>query len=623
MRAFAAIMRREILERRHVLGAAAVAALIPIVLPVFRLRSAPDAADLRGWASLLIALAFAFGLAVSLGASILVPRVTSRRIAFDLSRPVAAAAIWLGSVAAATTLALTAAAIIWIPSRLFGARAPWDELVHEPSLWGIGALAAIAAVPVLFAVAHGVRLMLRSRSAWLALDAALYAGCVFGLGAALTRLPESFASRPRIVCLVGIAVATATAFLVAGYASVSRGRTDVRAAHRALSTVLWGVVVPAVAAANAYAAWVLAASPGNLAEFWAQPSPKGPWIQLSGSVRGTDARFLYDIAGGRFVRAQTVDWRGPAFSRDGRWAAWIEGRDRGGPYPVRTLRLDRPEARPTVTRLLMSAYPYLLVLSPDGSRLATWEEDMLSIHDVGSERTLASARVSVGARERVSGVFLGRDAFRLFRIGDSSIDILEFDVATRSLAPRGRVDVPAGLRYAGVDPEGSRLATVEGPDRRVRLFDAASGSLLASLAETAAGSRWPVFLSGGRIVVSENVEKARSLRVFGPDGSAKGVIRLPPMNSLSIGGEAAPGLLCLGFGDSADRSAYRYTTWTVRLDDGALRQIATDLQPLSTLGRVTPEVGSEGTRLFYGPGQRSLVSLDPVTGARRTILGSS
>jgi hypothetical protein len=619
MKAFAAIVRREILERRQILWAAAVAALIPIVLPVFRLRSAHDAADVRGWTSLLIALAFAFGLVVSLGASILVPRVTSRRIAFDLSRPVPAAAIWLGSVAAATILALAAAAIVWIPARLLGARTPWDELVREPSLWGIGLLAAIAGLPVLFAAAHGFRLMLRSRSAWLALDVGLYAACLLGLGAALTRLPQLFASRPRIVCLVGIALVTAAAFLIAGYASVSRGRADVRAAHRALSTVLWGIIVPAVALANAYAAWVLAASPRDLAELWVQPSPNGPWIQLSGTARGADARFLYDTAGGRFVRAQTVDWRGPAFSRDGRWAAWIEGRDRGGPFPVRTLRLDRPDARPAVTRLLLNTSPYLLVLSPDGSRLATWEQDMLSIHDLGSERTLASARVPVGARERLAGVFVGRDAFRVFRIGDMSIDILEFDVATRSLAPRGRVAVPAGLRYVSVDPEGSRLVTVEGPDRRVRLLDAANGSLLATLAETEAGSRWPVFLSERRIVVLENVSKVRSLLVFGPDGSAKRVVRLPPMNSLTIGGEAAPGLLCLGFGDSA----YRYTTWTVRLDDGALRQIATDLQPLLTLGRVTPEAGSDGTRLFYGPGQRSLVSLDPVTGKRRTILGPS
>src|SRR5262249_1606310 len=102
MKAFVAIVRREVLERRTVLSAAAVAALPPVGLPALRRLSAAA----QGWASLLIALVFALGIAASLGAAMIVPRIANRRIAFDLARPVSAAAIWIGSIAAATILAL-------------------------------------------------------------------------------------------------------------------------------------------------------------------------------------------------------------------------------------------------------------------------------------------------------------------------------------------------------------------------------------------------------------------------------------------------------------------------------------------------------------------------------------
>lgn len=612
MRAFVAVVRREIRERRQILVAAAVASIIPIVLPALRRLSA----DAQGWASLLIALVFALGIAASLGAASLVPRIASRRVAFDLSRPVSAAAIWTGSIAAAAILALAAAAIVWIPARLVGAPVVWSELVRDPSFSRIGVLLAAAAVPVLFAVVHGVSLMFRSRSARLALDAVLGAGCVLGVSAALSRLPEFFASGPRILCLLGVGVATAAAFLVAGYASVSHGRTDIRAAHRALSAVLWSVIVSAVVLSNAYATWVRAASPRTLGELWAEPAPNGSWIQLSGRARGADARFLFDTANGRFIRAQTVDWRGPALSRDGRRAAWIEGQDDGGIFPIRTLRLDDPAARPVVTRLVLHTYPYLLVLSGDGSRLATWEDGVLAIHDVDAQRTIASAKVPSRERESLGGVFVGGDVFRVFRTADTSIDIIDFDTVARSLTARGRITTSVSLRYMVPNPSGTRLLTVEGPSRSARLYDAANGSLLASLADAAVDSRWPLFLPDDRIILSESVSKVRRLRVFGPGGTEERLIPLPEATLLSLGGEFERGRLCLGFGDAA----YRYKSWVANLDDGSLRKIADDLRPLS-LGRATPDIGSEATRLFYGPGQSTIVRLDPATGARRVILG--
>lgn len=620
MSAFFAIVRREIHERRQILYAAAVSALIPPLFPMFRRMSANDAADARGWSSLLISIAFAMGIAVALGAAAIVPRMTTRRIGFDLARPVPAWAIWFGTVAAATALALASAAIVWIPASLAGARVVFADLIRLPIFWRIAPFVVLLALPVLFAVVHGSTLIFRSRSPWLALDAILISACVLGVSSALSRLPARFALVPRLACMVGLTAASAAAFLAAGQASVSRGRVEIRAAHRALSAVLWGVIVSAVVLANAYAAWVVAATPRSIAAsgegFWVQPASNGSWSQISGRARGADARFLYDTANGRFVRAQTVEWRGPAFSRDGRRAAWVEARDGRGPDTIRMLRLDDPAARPVVTRLLLDTYPSLLVLADDGSRLATWEEGALSVHDLDAQRTLASAKVPAGDRESLGGVFVGRDRFRLFRTADMSIDIIELDAAARSLSTRGRIATSVSLRYMVPNPSGTRLLTVEGPFGVVRLYEGSNGSLLASLAETAADSRWPLFLPDGRIIVSELVSKVRRLRVFGPDGAEARAIELPAATSLSIGGEFEMGRLCLGFGDAS----HRYTSWVANLDDGSLRKIADELRPLS-LGRNAPETGSEATKLFYGPGQSSLVRLDPSTGGRRVLLG--
>jgi hypothetical protein len=626
MSGFVAVTWREIAERRKILYAAAAAALIPLILPAIRRLSPNEVAEARGWTALMTATAFAVGLCIALGSSLLVPRIATRRIAFDLARPLSAAAIWFGSMAATAALALASAAIIWIPARLAGARNVAGELVKNPTLGRVTLLILFAALLVLFAVAHGGTLIVRSRSPWLAVDAILCAACILAIGATVSRLPERFALGPRLACLLGIAVVAGAAFVAGGYASIERGRTEAPAAHGALSTVLWAVLVPAVVAAYAYASWVMAASPGDLPAspggFSVEPAASGPWVRAAGSARHADAYFLLDTASGRFVRAQTPDWREPALSRDGRRAAWIEAEERGGPYPVRMLHLDEPRAVPVVTRILMSTYPSLLVLSPDGSRLATWEQGILSIHDVDVQRTLASVKVPVGEKESLSGVFVGPDAFRLFRRGDRAVEILELGVATRSLKTRGRIEASAGLRFLSADPEGARLVTLEGAEPRARLYDAANGSLLASLADGPSDSRWPVFLPDRRIVVSEKNAKVRVLRVFGPDGSAQKTIELPAMDALSFGGEASPGLLCLGFGDATEGGApFQYKAWLVGLDDGSLRKIADDLGPLH-LRQATPDLGSEATKLFYGPGQRSLVRLDPVTGERRVVLGA-
>jgi hypothetical protein len=619
MKAFIAIVRREILERRAILYAAAVAALIPLVLPLMRGRSGHDAADLRGGAALLTAAAFALGFALALGSSLLVPRIASRRIGFDFARPVSGNALWFGSAGAATFLALSSAAIIWFPARLVGTPNLWSELVRDPGLQSLSAIGFVLAIPVLFSVVHGVTLVFRSHSPALVPDALLCAAVVIGVAAAVFRLPEFLASGPRVGVLFGLAVAAGVAFLGAGLASVSRGRTDIRAAHRAFSTVLWTILAAAVVAANLYAAWVMSANPSAVAAngFWFRPADQGPWIEISGHARGARAEILYDTATGRFERTRTVDWRGPVLSGNGKRAAWVEGGDGGPPsHPLRIRALDDPRAKPVATRLLVEGYPTLLELSEDGSRLATWSNGVLAVHDVVSERTLASAKVPLGDQEELRGLFVGPDVFRAYRVGDRAIEILQMDAGTRKLERLGRIEGVG--RYFVTDASGSRLLKA---GRGIQLYDGATGALLATLADEANRFGWPGMLSDGRIVMTED---ARRLRVFDRDGREQSTIALPPdcsaghaVSKVLIGGEVAPDRLVVGCTDDSAKRAI----WLADLREGSIRKVADGLFPIWAFG-ARPRLGSDATKLFYGSDARSLVRLDPLTGERRVILGT-
>jgi hypothetical protein len=616
MSGFLAVFRREFEGRRLIFIAAALASLIPPLLPVFRRMAEGEVAEARGWMALIISAGFAYGLAAALGASMLVPRVVTRRIAFDFARPVSGGSIWLGSLGAAVTLAVSTAAIVWIPALLAGARLTRADLLPEHWVWALAALLGVATLPVTFSLIHAMGLIHRSRSVLFAIDALGLILCGFGTAAVANRLPNYFAHGPRTASLFFLAAAASVGLLAAGQASVTRGRIDARAAHVALSSTLWITLLAAVLVANVYSVWVMTARPASLwaarEGFTAIPAAKGPWVQLSGSARGADARFLFDTAGGRFTRTQTFDWRGPQISRDGTRAAWVEGSDGRGPSTIRYWRLDDPASRPVVTRL--PGTTDLFELSADGSRVAAWENGDLSVYDLDAQRTLASARLPVRDSEKLSGVFVDRDVFRLFRSGDDSIDLLEFDVALRTLTTLGRIEGLKVLHFSLVNADGTRVLTESGFPYSVRLFDGQTGALLATLGATRAEGRRPAFLPDGRIVFLEHI--AKGLEVFGADGQEEGVISVPPGSRYAyVGGEVARSQLLLAIADER----IRYSSFLADLDHRSLRKLADDLIPVY-LGRAMPEVGSDATRLFYGP-ERSLVQFDPLTGTRRTLIG--
>jgi hypothetical protein len=627
MNAFFAIVRREIRERSQILAAAAVASLIPIVLPALRRLSA----DAQGWASLLIAFVFALAIAASLGFASLVPRIVNRRVAFDLARPVSAAAIWIGSVAAATLLAVAAAAIVWIPAALSGAAVPWKELVVDRPSWHLSVLLFLLALIALFCVCHALGVAVRSHSALIALDVAFAATAAFAFAAVLGKLPSFLASGPRASLCWGFAFAAAAAFFAAGLASIAHGRTDIRSAHRTLARVLWPGVALAIAAGAVYASWVMAAGPRDLDRktgFWVSAAQTGSWVEVGGHARGAYARFVYDVATGRYARTETRDWRGPAISRNGRLAAWVDGRPEGDAYEVRTASLDATDANPVRrTRLFLSSFPSLFVLSPDGSRLATADDGVLSVHDPATGRTLVSARVGEKGDE-LRGFFVGEERFRIYvqpvpLAQAQRVRIYELDVRSKRLEQTGQLESPAGGVYFVADRSGNRLATVAARGKDVVLRDARTGTELAGLrSDAGVTSRSPGFLSDGRVILAERSETSSRLAVFRPDGSLDRVVPLPAPGHVQLGGEIMPARLVVGVGVGGP---VRYASYLVDLDSGSVRKLGDRLWPaarLSSLADIdaSPQPGSDGTKLFTRGGSE-LVRLDPSTGKFAVILG--
>jgi hypothetical protein len=254
VKGFLAIVRREILERRRLLAAAAVAGLVPLAVPPLCHVGAANAADVRSSTAFVLSIAFALGTSVGLGATMIVPALVSRRLAFDFARPLSGAAIWGGRLGASLALASMAAVLVWIPTLLTGSRIPLSDIVPTVRFSRAWPLMALACLAVLFAASHGAKLVARSRSPLIVADVALATLATLGFSNALSRVPLHDA-RTLSNAMMGMSIAIGLAFLAGAQASVVWGRVDARAAHRSFAIVFWTVIGAAIVIAQAYSLW--------------------------------------------------------------------------------------------------------------------------------------------------------------------------------------------------------------------------------------------------------------------------------------------------------------------------------------------------------------------------------
>jgi hypothetical protein len=618
MRGFIAVLYREVAQRRLVFLAAPVAALVPFAIPLLRGLKGMEAMEARSATALILSGAFLFGLSSLIGGTVLPRGIAARSIGFDLARPISTFTIWSGTLASAILLGLVCAAIVWLPSAVTGDPAFWQDLVElarVPLPWPIAAALAATSLFGLFCAAG---IALRSRSWLILLDLLLLPAILAGLGIALMRIgPDAaFGLSDRIV--MAFSTVALAALLAAGYAGFSSGRTDIRAAHRKQSIVLWGTTVVGLVCLQAWVSWLHAARPRDLTSMWANPTARGNWITIDGAARGLRAKFLYDAQTGRHRRLAWSEFE-VAISGDGSRAVWPELRRAS--TVLWSWKLDDPESRPKRTALSFPKAPRNLILDDAGTRVAAFSERQLGVYDLEQGRLLASAPLSEGWRTR--GFFVG-DRLRILDFAKTEdrtfrLDISELDVSAGRLTKSGAAEDVQEWSFVIADRTGDRLLIFEPHFRRVQLVDGRSGRRLAVLAEAPTRS-WGRFLSDGRILLAERIGDRRRLHLFGEDGSPARVIELPGGEQVSLGGEAAPGRIIVGVGALGDQKIL-----LVDLDSGEVRSVADHLSPvvrsLSFFGPANATVmqGSEATKLFLR-GSGALVRLDPLSGERRQVL---
>ncbi|MDQ5870682.1 MAG: hypothetical protein M3547_00550, partial [Acidobacteriota bacterium] len=499
-------------------------------------------------------------------------------------------------------------------------------------------LVAAASVLVLFVI-HALGLWFRSRSLLFVLDWALAGATAATVAAAARALAREHATEALWRGLSAFAVIAFAGFVAGAFASVARGRTDIRAAHRALSATLWGIVLTGAFLFALYSRWVLAATPRDLvAVEEVDAAPRGNWVKVSGTARGRGdygPTFLLNTATGVSRKLQQPGGSWPlAFSRDGKRAVWLEGAGQP-PFELHTLDLEDPAGKPIRTKLLFGTRWISLSLSPDGKRIATLGRQsgathpLVSVYEIESGRLIGSAPVAAGGQL----FFATPDVVRVYssanqpREEQRDVVIAEFDLSAKKIETTGRIEAVSGPVFLLGEPSGRRILVHESRQKQIRLHDGRTGSSIAVLSSgESISSRRAEFLSDGRIAVAEASADGARLRILGAEGGEETAVPLGPGGSIALAGEPAGGKVIVVVRPAPGAAVFDSKILLVDVSTGEARKIADGLFPVSAHAwwfagdpTLSPAPGSEAVKLFFGPGY-SLVHLDPLTGERRTVL---
>jgi hypothetical protein len=625
MRGFLAVFEREVAERRLLAVAALAFGLIAVAVPLVPglHKGGLTPSDVRGGVALGFALLLSTLTAVFLGGSVLVSDLLERRMGFYFARPLSGWALWLGKTAAALVLIFGAGLLVLLPALLLGSNFDAGGLggfngvgqlmsgAETFTVWAFGLL-------LVFFATNALILMVRSRSPWVALDVAALVLVVAMVWLARNRLLMAgvgigsknwWAGSLDVFTWLGNALVLATlgAFVAAGAGQVVRGRTDVRRAHRAVSSILWGTLIVVGIAFQALTLWWVRVSPSDLmgvTQIAAVPEGSS-WIAFAGPAAhrpGYSPAFFYDVASGRSIPANMGPfspwWGMPVrISADGRWAVWpvFQGISSQSPAVFHRLDLKSPGAEPQPTRISFLGLPEGFALSPDGRRIAIATRRRLTVEDLDTGRLLASAAYE-GELWFSRLTFAGPDRVRLYQsrenwhpddVRSTRFDIFELDLKTGKLERTGAISGVRGLTGWSLSRDGGRALLRN--RRQLQLLDARTGELLADFGEGAFAS----FLDGGRIALVSPGE----LRILARDGVQElrrfhfqGVRTVVPVDQ--------PGRDSLRVVTS--RSGEPKDSWDVRVLDlrtGAVRSLGTrKLVPLN------PPKGAEA-RLSLEGGQ--------------------
>ncbi len=593
MRSTLAIAWREIVHHRHLLVAAAAAAVISLVvgwLPFIHSDSNPEATEVVATViALLLAAAFSLGL----GATFLGRDLSEGRLGFYLARPVSELSIWFGKLAAIYLLVIGSMLIVLLPALLTNDTMLED--LTEDILWA--PLGVLLVMPLaLILLAHILGVIVRARSAWMAVDLTALV-VLTGLGWwSLRPLQLYGAHKAALVCSGILAGAAVLSMLVAGAVQVVVGRSDLRRAHRALSITLWGLLAVCSSATAGYSTWLRTGEPQDLDEvYWIEHAHRGDWVVVVGSLQGHFdyfPAFLLNVKTGGFVQLGRVFWWysiETAFSRDGGTVVALMHEDTPGlrrvvRYDLTTPIPQRSDSLLTVERRKVSTWE----CSPSAGRIAVIEGGLLTIYDLDEERLLYSTALPGTMRsleiKQWSMLFPDEDHLRIYIHDWLHLQILEVDIPTRSLRETGEVVSVETVEnvshwYVGwlmsfdVSADRMILRLRNGGDAEseapVVVLDAVTGQPDPSFDTTSLQeARQAIFMLDGRVLAVVRSGARERLRVIDGHGAQQREIALKPCSRVTVGHQTSQRTVAVR-ARSCDDPESESSIFDVDLDTGA------------------------------------------------------
>jgi hypothetical protein len=598
MKALLAIAEREIRDRWLLLAGAVCIGLMPWMLaPLDRSRMSVTAGGILG--------AMLFGLIVPVltGWSVIGRDLSEGRLAFFFTRPTPWWAIWGGKWLAGALVTLSSALVMWLIV------VPLDpEASTKMRAWFLEGSVALAGACCLLilAASHVASIAFRSRSLLLVLDIVLLAAAAF----LFIRLATPWIAFSRIWSgqanwfIAGCVAFLAAVITLAGAVQVAVGRIDKRRGHRAMSAALWPSVAVLIAIASVWGHRLNHLRLEDLSRAYdLSASSQGTWFEVFGSAKDglRHGLILVDSASGRSLSLSILpspSWA--AFSDDGRRAVWIEeskplmpfsGVARGRSWDrLVVARLDGPS--PSMSRLSLAspvrfAWRNTLALSPDGTRLAVLNGEMLDVFDVASGHNLV--RIPAAEDEWIGPLlFASRARLHAYRaprnsrwLGARTIELVEIDSDKRlSATTLGRLSLSEGEAITQAYADGrllvrtihdgfARMPGRPGPSRiEVRAMPAAR--VLTSITISNARLHDALLIDDGRVAIlaSDDTGTLR-LNLHSADGALVWSLPFADGNNRGrIGGLLSAETLTVTIGPAT--SFARQSTVVVLLSNGVV-----------------------------------------------------
>jgi len=634
-----AVFRRDFAARRDLLLLAFALMIIAVLMPLVPGTGNYDPASVRSVTSQVLALGLGWCVAVGIGLSVFCADLSAGRLGFYFARPVTARSIWAGKVLASLAVVLACEGVVILPAVV----AEGTHLMDINRYGWLAILCTFVLLPILLLFfSHAVGVMGRARTAWLVFDLVGLVACA--VGGWLTIRPLYVLGAARAVAVVGVllAIAVIGALVVAGWAGLAVGRTDLSRTHGALSLVLWALVGAAVVGSATLSAWLRDFGPAEMDEVEVfSVSPDGRWVEVwGGAPKRLDVRRRVFIScdGARHLTLPAASTGYPVeliYSADGGTAIGLDSMSGSQNFSSlwwADLTAEKPKL---VETLLVFPSRTIPALSPDGSQVAILEKGTLSVHDLRSEQLVAAIRLPVSFR-KATVLFFEHDRLRLFaRSGEdelSTILIAEVDLEKRTVEETGCIEGVQRSRWMALNRNAERMILSVRDDglsvtpRSLR--NARNGSLIRELHDPGSVR----FLEDGRVVtLTESPGDGALLLVEAADGLTKITHPLGEADWEGLGGEALPGQVVVGrLPDLAERTqGHRYDL--VDVDSGEIRPISIGLRKVHPGfqwvwgggGMVVWYVDAPESNRIFTDRTGAIVRWDPEKGELEHIVGGS